>query len=162
MRFIASKDFLAGLMFVVFGGAGVLLGTDYRMGTAARMGPGYMPRMLCWALVALGAIVMINGILRHEPIEKGRWRPLVFITLAILLFAFLVDGATMQVPLVGWTLVFPKLGLLIAGALLIIVGSYGGSEFKPTEVVIATVVLLAASWGIFIRALGLPIAPLPG
>jgi hypothetical protein len=162
MRFILSKDFVAGLMFVVVGGAGVLLGTEYRPGTAARMGPGYMPRLLCWTMVALGAIVMIYGILRYEPIERGRWRPLAWITVAILLFAFLVDGATMQVPLVGWTLVFPKLGLLIAGALLLVVGAYGGPEFKPTEVAIATVALLVVCWGIFIKALGLPIAALPG
>ena len=49
-----------------------------------------------------------------------------------------------------------------AGALLLVVGAYGGPEFKPTEVAIATVVLLVVCWGIFIRALGLPIAALPG
>lgn len=146
MRFLTAKDFIAGVMFVAFGALGLFLGADYRAGTAARMGPGYMPRLLCWAMVALGAVVMIRGMLAaHEPIDRGRWRPITLVTLGIIGFALLIDPA----------------GLLAAGAVLLIVGALGGPEFKWKEVLVLTVLLLAVSVGVFIWGLGLPITVLP-
>src|SRR6266404_5118301 len=40
------KDFAAGLMFVAFGVAAIAIGSGYPLGVAARMGPGYFPRIL--------------------------------------------------------------------------------------------------------------------
>lgn len=145
MRFLTSKDLLSGAMFALFGALGLYFGADFRMGTAARMGPGYMPNLLCWALVALGAVIMIQGLLSHEEIDRGRWRPLVFILLAVLLFGLLVDG----------------MGLLLSGFALLFVGAYGGPEFKVKEALALTVLLLAMCAGIFIWGLGLPITLLP-
>ena len=34
------KDFFAGLIFVAFGLAAVIVGSNYSLGSAARMGPG--------------------------------------------------------------------------------------------------------------------------
>ena len=48
------KDFLAGLIFVAFGIAAIVLGSGYPLGTAARMGPGYFPRILGILLIVLG------------------------------------------------------------------------------------------------------------
>jgi hypothetical protein len=145
MRFVASKDFLSGAMFALFGAIGLYIGTEYRMGTASRMGPGYMPNLLCWSLVALGALIMLQGLLKHEAIDRGRWRPLVFILLAVLGFGLLID----------------RMGLLVSGLVLLLVGSFAGPEFKAKEAAILTVLLLAMCSGIFIWGLGLPITLLP-
>jgi hypothetical protein len=145
MRFLVSKDFVSGVMFAVIGAIGLWIGAEYRSGTAARMGPGYMPRLLCWALVALGAIVMIQGVLTHEEIERGRWRPLVFVLAGVLAFGLLID----------------RTGLLVSGLVLLIVGAFGGPEFKVKEVAILTVLLLAMCSAIFIWGLSLPITLLP-
>jgi putative tricarboxylic transport membrane protein len=146
MRFLTAKDFVAGAMFLAFGALGLWLGADYRMGTAARMGAGYMPRLLCWTLVVLGAVIALRGILAaHELIDRGRWKPIVFITAAIIAFALLIDG----------------FGLLIAGAVLILVGAFGGPEFNWRQVVPLAIALLIFSSAIFIWGLGLPITLLP-
>jgi hypothetical protein len=146
MRFVTAKDFVAGLMFVVFGALGLYFGSEYRMGTGARMGPGYMPRLLCWTLVALGAVIALRGVAgAYEPIDRGRLRPLVFITAAIIAFAFLIDG----------------MGLLVGGAVLIGIGAFGGYEFRWQEVAILLVLLLAMCSAIFIWGLSLPITLLP-
>src|SRR5229473_2536330 len=47
MAFIRHpKDFFAGLIFIAFGLAAIIIGSNYSLGSAARMGPGYFPRIL--------------------------------------------------------------------------------------------------------------------
>ena len=146
MRFLTHKDFLSGLMFAAFGVLGVLLGADYRMGTAARMGPGYVPRLLAWTLVALGAVIMLRGVLGDDdPVERGRWRPVALITAGIVAFALLIDPA----------------GLFAAGAALIIIGALGGTRIRWVETLAATAILLVLSAAVFVWGLQLPITLLP-
>jgi hypothetical protein len=146
MRTLITKDVLAGLLFMAFGAAGLWLGADYRMGTMSRMGPGYMPRVLCWSLVAVGVVVMLRGVFAgYEAIRSGRWRPIACITFGIIAFALLID----------------RMGLLAAGSVLVALGSLGGPEFKWREAVVLVVVLLAVCVGIFVWGLGLSITVLP-
>ncbi len=42
----SQKDFFAGLMYLVVGGAFAIGANEYNIGTAARMGPGYFPLIL--------------------------------------------------------------------------------------------------------------------
>src|SRR5262244_82166 len=53
-RLHINRNLVAGLMFAAVGAAGLWIAGDYPRGTALRMGPGYMPVMLCWGLVLLG------------------------------------------------------------------------------------------------------------
>jgi hypothetical protein len=146
MRFLLHKDFLAGLMFAAFGGLGLALGAGYRMGSAARMGPGYLPRLLSWTLVALGALVMLRGLAgAADRVAPGRWRPLLLVTLAIVGFALLIE----------------RMGLLAAGAALIAIGACAAPAVKWQETLAAMVVLLALSAAVFVWGLQLPITLLP-
>ena len=45
------KDFYSGVLFIAFGVAALVIGSNYALGTAARMGPGYFPRILGILLV---------------------------------------------------------------------------------------------------------------
>ncbi len=66
MRFVRSpKDFLAGLLFIAVGIAAIVLATNYTLGTAARMGPGYFPRILGILMIALGAILALRSLRAH-------------------------------------------------------------------------------------------------
>ena len=56
MRFNNLQDFLAGLLFVAFGAAALWFGKAYAFGAATRMGPGYLPNVLGWMLVGIGAL----------------------------------------------------------------------------------------------------------
>ena len=85
------KDLLAGLMFLAFGVFFFVYGQQYQIGTARRMGPGYFPYYLSIILMVIGALVMLNGVLKQgTPLGRFAWKELAVITAGILLFAFLV------------------------------------------------------------------------
>jgi len=76
---LANKDFLAGLMYMAFGLTGLWLGRSLEVGTAAAMGAGYFPRLVCGALIAVGAALALISLMRiGEVPERGRWRPFIF------------------------------------------------------------------------------------
>jgi putative tricarboxylic transport membrane protein len=56
---LARRDVLSGLMFAGVALFGLWLSRDYPIGTALRMGTGYVPRLLCWILLGLGVIVLV-------------------------------------------------------------------------------------------------------
>ncbi len=86
------RDFYAGLLFVAFGAVALVIVQAYAIGTAARMGPGYFPRLFGIMLaggwrhsgvdqacarspdsrrVAFAAAVHAPG--RRRPLHHGRW-----------------------------------------------------------------------------------------
>lgn len=82
----------AGALFLVVGAAALWLSRHYAIGTAVDMGPGYLPRLVAWGLVLLGAAGIARGVV------VGGWRPpvvmlrpLAFLTIAILVFAQSID-----------------------------------------------------------------------
>src|SRR5262245_23581691 len=62
LQVLARRDVLAGLMFVGVALFGLWLSRDYPIGTALRMGTGYVPRLLCWILLGLGVVVLVQGL----------------------------------------------------------------------------------------------------
>ena len=54
-----KKNWYAGLMFIAWGGLFAGGATRYRMGVAAKMGPGYFPFMLGTLLAALGLLLLL-------------------------------------------------------------------------------------------------------
>ncbi len=62
LRILARKNVLAGLMFIAIAALGLWVSRDYPIGTALRMGTGYVPRLLCWILMGLGAVVLVQGL----------------------------------------------------------------------------------------------------
>ncbi len=147
MRFVRSpKDFWAGVMYIVFGLLAILIAREYPLGTAARMGPGYFPRGLGFLMIALGAILALRALrISGTKIEFGSPKPLLIVLGSVILFA----------------LAAPKLGLVVATILLILVSSTADSEYRWKESVIASVILAvftiaAFSWGLKLQ---LPIWP---
>jgi hypothetical protein len=149
---LAHKNVLAGLMFMGVAALGLWLSRDYPIGTALRMGTGYVPRLLCWILLGLGAVIFLQGL--YEAHARGvriagrggsAWRPLIFVTLSLLVFALTLE----------------RLGLAIAILLLTGIGSLAARNLRPIETVVAALVLIALSWGIFIVGLGLTIPVWP-
>ena len=148
LRALTRQDVLAGLMFVGFAVLGLWLSRNYPIGTAVRMGTGYVPRLLCWILLVLGAVVVTMGLRAADAEDEQpgrRWRPLVLIPAALIAFALTIE----------------RLGIVIAGLLLIGIGALGGRDMRALEVVIAAAGLVFFTWAIFIWALGLPIPVWP-
>ena len=73
----APKDFWAGLMFLAFAALAIVTASGYSMGRGGRMGPGYFPTLLGWALAFLGVILVVRSLaFRGEAVERIQPRPL--------------------------------------------------------------------------------------
>ena len=66
---LAHKNVLAGLMFIGVAALGLWLSRNYPIGTALRMGTGYVPRLLCWMLLGLGVVIFLQGL--YEAATRG-------------------------------------------------------------------------------------------
>src|SRR5438046_2490829 len=95
MRRLTRKDVLAGQLFMAVALVGLWLSRDYQIGTALRMGTGYVPRLLCWTLLGLGALILLQGAWSKEPAPsaptilpsgQSAWRPVVFVTASLVIF----------------------------------------------------------------------------
>jgi hypothetical protein len=140
------KDFWAGFLFVLVGIAALVLGSRYNLGTAARMGPGYFPRILGLLLIALGGVIALRG-LRTQGVAIPAWRlrPTIVVLFSVVLFGLIVTFA----------------GLALSTVILIVIASTASSEFRWKEALISGVLLAALAVGVFIVGLKLqlPIWP---
>src|SRR3954462_8414382 len=68
----ALQDLWAGLLLAAFGVAALIFGADLAMGTARRMGPGYLPYGLAWLLVLCGAEVALRGVIAAGAAGEAR------------------------------------------------------------------------------------------
>jgi hypothetical protein len=140
------KDFLAGLLFMAFGLATLVLGWSYPLGSMSRMGPGYFPRILAVLLLGLGALLSLRGFRRtEEPLPGWHWRPL-----AIVLLGAAVFGLAGQ-----W------LGVVGASLALVFISSLASEEFRWKEALISSAIQAAAAAAIFVYGLGVPLPVWP-
>ena len=94
------KDFLTGIVYIVVGGAAIVIGRDYGMGTAMKMGPAYFPMILGALLILIGAISVVRSFVKPgSPVGTVAWKGLLLVIAATLLFGLLVRGAGMIVAL---------------------------------------------------------------
>jgi hypothetical protein len=132
---LLSKDFLSGVMFIAFGLTALWFGRHLQMGTTVRMGPGYVPHMLAYIMLALGGIISVMALFAQgEQTEAPQWRPITMVTIGIVCFAVLFEPMSF-VP------AFVPAGLIPSLIVLVLIASLGGDEFKITEVIFNMVVL---------------------
>jgi len=113
-------------MFIAFGLTALYFGRNLQMGTPVRMGPGYVPHMLAYIMLGLGFLITIVALVTgSEPVEAPKWKPITMVTVGIVVFALL----------------FESTGMLPALVALVLISSWGGEEFKLTEVIGNMVVL---------------------
>jgi integral membrane sensor domain MASE1 len=141
------KDFWSGALFIAVGIAAIVLGSHYALGTAARMGPGYFPRILGILLIVLGAILALRATrTRGDPIARVHWRPTIIVLGSVVLFGAIVR----------------PLGVALSTVILIVASSAASREFRPREALIAGVVLAALAVGVFVVGLQLQLPIWPG
>jgi hypothetical protein len=135
-RELAFGAFLIVLALVAFWATSTL-----SIGTAADMGPGFVPRALAWIILAFGATFLVTGLAKvREPIPPLAWRPLVAILASIALFAML----------------FSKLGLIAACVGSVVVAGAATSPVRWLQLLAFGVVMAAFSALLFVKGLGLP------
>ena len=95
LHILARKNVLAGLMFIAIAALGLWVSRDYPIGTALRMGTGYVPRLLCWILMGLGAAILVQGLREKDTRpERISWRqlmPIVVVTTSLIAFALAIE-----------------------------------------------------------------------
>jgi len=142
----SPKDFWAGILFIALGVFAITIGSNYPLGSAARMGPGYFPRILGVLLILLGAGIALHGLrVRGEPIPGWNWRATIVVLGSVVLFGYLVE----------------RIGVAIGTVLLIIASSFASHEFRLKESIIAGVLLAALAVGVFVMGLGLQLPVWP-
>lgn len=135
------KDFWSGIVFLFFGLSAIVIGLDYEMGTAGRMGPAYFPSVLGGLLALVGAASLIRSFFRQgEPIGRLYWRELSLVLVAVLLFGLLVRDA----------------GLIPATLVLIMISSYAGQKFNLKHSIALAIGAALFAVGLFVKLLGLP------
>jgi len=147
----SEKDFYSGLMFAIVGIAFAVGATEYTIGQASRMGPGYFPLILGVLLAILGAIISLQSFASKAPdgdkIGKWAWRPLFFVLSANLIFGVMLGG----LPSIG----FPSFGLIVAIYALVFVSCWAGPKVPFKEQIIVATLLAVGSYFAFIKMLNL-------
>ena len=139
----SPQDFWAGLLFLVIGCLALWLGRGYAFGTATKMGPGYLPTVLSWALVLVGAFLSLRALaLEGPPIEASLIRPQFFILLAIVAFGLLIE----------------RVGLAPAIIVVTLIAANASRGMRWTETLAVAVGLSVLCVGLFIYLLGQPLA----
>jgi putative tricarboxylic transport membrane protein len=162
LRMLRRKNVLAGLMFIGVAAFGLWVSRNYPIGTALSMGTGYVPRLLCWILLGLGIIILVQGLREtatghphsYPPPQAGEGRsgglparlwPVVVVTASLASFALAIE----------------RLGLVLTVILMVAIGSLAARGIKPWETAATALGLILLSWAIFIRGLGLTIPVWP-
>lgn len=140
------KDFWSGVLFILIGIAAIIVGSRYNLGTAARMGPGYFPRILGGLMIVLGVILALRALrTQGAPLPGWKLRPTLVVLGSVVLF-----GAIVQ-----------PVGVAISTVILVVSASAASREFRPLEATISGVLLAALAVGVFVIGLKLqlPIWP---
>lgn len=141
MEIRSPQDFGAGILFILFGTAGLYVGSDLTFGTARNMGPGYFPMIICGLICLIGLVVTVKSLALDGPaIERIQLRPVAFILLAIAAFGLLIA----------------MVGAIISSFLLIMLAAYGRREVAFGETVLFAAGMAAFVVIVFAYALGQP------
>ena len=125
--------------------------TNYNIGDASRMGPGYFPLLLGTALALIGVLVTIKALLvktaNGDKIGAWAWRPLCYIIGANVVFGILLTGLR--------SCDVPAFGLIVAIYALTFIASMAQANWKFVRTLILATVLAIGSYLVFVMALAL-------
>ena len=148
MKIRNQRDFGAGIMYMVIGLFFTIVATQYPMGTAAKMGPGYFPFFLGIIMTLLGLFVLIRSLSAKAAIEsipKFNWRIIAQITGSVVLYGLLL----------------PRMGFLVAVVVLVLVSASASKEFTWKGSLINAGFLVAFTYSVFVMGLKLQFPLLP-
>jgi putative tricarboxylic transport membrane protein len=131
------EDAISGVLLIAVAVLALWVSRGYPVGSAANMGPGYFPRLVCWIIVALGVMLVVKN---FQPIDEAdlsvetlKFRPLLSIAGSGIIF-----GLTLH-----------SVGLLPAVLLLILVAAVAVPRRNLVEVIAMIVVLEAMTFGMW-------------
>ena len=94
IRMRNPQDLLGGAFLILIAILAYVFADNLPIGRLVNMGPGYVPRVLSWALGILGVIVGLRGFTIDGPaLDSWAWRPLAALTASVVVFAVLLERA---------------------------------------------------------------------
>jgi hypothetical protein len=145
-----TKDIVAAAILIGIAVVGLWLNTDHTLGSARRMGPGYMPMLSFGILAALGVTVLVLALFNGpDPIARWTTPEIVFLLAgaAAGMAAGLVAAQLPGFPSSGWNSL--GIGFFVGSMVVSIVKSW-----RPLFLVLAAFSL----FGIVLEPLGLMVA----
>lgn len=143
---INTPDLAFAVFLIALGGLALALASPLSVGTAAAMGPGYVPRGLAMLIMVYGAVLGVRAMFSgRQELPAVELRPLLLIFGAVALFAILL----------------PLIGLALTSFALVLCAGFAAYDVRLRENVIAAVTLAAFGVVLFVVALGLPIPVWP-
>ncbi|MBW8270560.1 tripartite tricarboxylate transporter TctB family protein [Caldovatus aquaticus] len=143
---INAKDLFSGLILIVIALVGLWLNADHAMGTAQRMGPGYMPWLTFMLQLVLGAIIVVLALNSGpDPLERWAWREMSLVLLGMCVFGLLLERG----------------GLFLSTTAMIVIASLADRTHRPLGVLGVTIFLLALCWWVFIHELDIRVSVWP-
>jgi hypothetical protein len=139
---IDRMELVSGTLVIAVGAYFFFFSQEYRMGTVARMGPGFIPYWLGAILMCLGGVIVATGLGRVGRLPQFSLRSTGSILGAIVVFA----------------LVLPRFGLVPAVFTATYVSMLGNPDVRWPLIVITASAISAICWTIFIGLLGLNIS----
>ena len=135
-------DLAFAAFLVATGALAFALAGELTIGTAAAMGPGYVPRGLALVImvygIALGVRAALSG---RQSFPEIAWRPLLLLSASVALFAILL----------------PLAGLALSSVAVVICAGFAAYDVRVRENAVLGVALAAFAVVLFVTVLGLPI-----
>jgi putative tricarboxylic transport membrane protein len=140
------QDFIGGLALMAIALFALWASSDLQGMRGFSFGAGTAPRMFGFLLLGLGAAIALVGIFTEGAhLAKYHWRGPLFVSLAILSFAFAIR----------------PMGMIFAAMTSFVIAACGTPETKWVETLIVGACLTAFCSLLFPYALGLPLQLLP-
>ena len=142
VRLRNSKHLFAGLIFFATGISALVLSSNYSLGTATNMAPGYFPTILGIVLVGIGGLAIVQSLVidMQDPVANLEFVPLFFLISSVVAFGLLIESA----------------GLVVSTFVLVALSSYSRLFSKPLEILIIAAALSILCVGIFVYGIKLP------
>lgn len=143
---LKPRNRIAGAGIVLTGAYVAYEALTHDLGSAARMGPGFLPLVLGVLFILFGLAIALLRDDGDEPVTPIAWRPAALILASVLAFALLVESA----------------GLAAATAALVLISGAADPSHNWKSLGLLFVILLGGVYLIFAVGLGIPFHLLPG
>ncbi len=137
----SPQDLGAGVLFLLFGCAGLVLGRELDFGTARSMGPGYFPMLISGLIILIGLVVTARSFSIEGPaIERLQFRPIVVLLVSLAIFSLLIR----------------EVGVVITSIVMMVAAAYARPKVAIVETLIFAACVAAFVALVFVHGLNQP------
>ena len=140
-------DMAFGLFLIILSSIVLVESRRLIIGSASDMGPGYVPRFICFFMLVMGVVYTAKGFFSSKSVHipKIHWKAVLYIIIALASFALTLD----------------ILGLFVSTLIMIFFSSLAKKETQWSGIVIFSIILSVFTVIVFKYGFTLPLPVLP-